>query len=130
MLRALVLVMFVSCGGGESGSGSNAPVTSSPASPDDETVEKAIRSIGSLSDLAAKHGKDCEGLARDLGAYAKREAPTIAAFKKIMSDPAKQKAIADKFGERVQQVAQASLAALRERCSAHPAVQQLFKALQ
>jgi hypothetical protein len=99
-------------------------------SADEEAVERGIRSIGTIADLAAKHGASCEALAVDLAAFAKREAPALAAFKQILADPAKQKAMTARFGERIQTVAQATVNALREHCGSHPAVQQLFKALE
>src|SRR5262245_22954337 len=133
-MRWLLLVICVSCGGGgESGdgaSGSNAPVTSSPTpSPDNAAVEGGIRALVAFGDLATKHGSNCDALATDMAAYARREAPTLKAFLKAMGENVRFKHIDPKLTDRVSQVAKATMLAVREHCATHPAVGKMLKTL-
>jgi hypothetical protein len=136
-VRILVclLVVVASCGDdkpapGASGSnaGSNAPVTS-PPSTDDEVAERALSALGAIADLAAKHGKNCDALAAELALYAKQVAPMVTEFKKLAADPAKQQAIAARYGERIQQVGKKAVESLRTNCGSHPKITNVFKQL-
>jgi hypothetical protein len=146
--RLLVgLVLVVACGGDKTNAaGSNAPVTSSTTQDssapvpsataatseqsDDELVERAIRSIATISDLATRHGKNCDALAAGLAAHAKRDALTIAVFKRTYNDPAKQQTLAAKFGERIKQVGKAAATSIREHCADHAALKKVLAQLE
>jgi hypothetical protein len=130
--RALVglVLLFASCNSDKRDDGvvgSNAPIT---LSPDDEVAESALQSLAAISELATRHGKNCDALANDLAAHAKRATPMIVEFKKLAADPTKQQAIAARFGERIQQVGQKAVASLRTHCAAHPAIKGVFKQLE
>lgn len=91
-------------------------------------MENGIRSLGAISDLAARHGKNCDALAKDLATHAVRAAPQITAFKKLLAT--NQQALAARYGERMQQVGKAAVRSLRDHCAKHPAITSLLKQLE